>query len=221
MTDKSKNISRKSLIAGIAVAALLWFYMFSPWTAGITNFWLTMTVSACILTSLCLYFTGGGIIKDLKCGRPVLQNLLGIVIAFGLCGIFWLGDFLSSRMFDFARPQVNAVYSMKQGVPAPVIAFLLLFVIGPAEELFWRGFVQKQIAQRIAHWRFSADHAFLITVLTYGLVHIWSMNFMLVMAALVAGAVWGFIYRLQPKLLPALIVSHALWDALVFVILPI
>jgi membrane protease YdiL (CAAX protease family) len=44
---------------------------------------------------------------------------------------------------------------------------------------------------------------------------------MLVMAALVAGAVWGFIYRICPKALPALIISHALWDALVFVIMPI
>ena len=211
----------KRVIAAVLAAALLWFYMFSPRTSGLTNFWLTMSVSACILTAMALGFTRGSILKDLKCEKPILQILLGVGIAFVLWGIFWLGDFLSSRMFDFARPQVNAVYSMKDGFPAPVIALLLLLVIGPAEELFWRGFVQKQIALKVAGWRFPADHAFLITVLLYGLVHIWSMNFMLVMAALVAGAVWGFIYRLQPRLLPALIVSHALWDALVFVIMPI
>lgn len=37
----------------------------------------------------------------------------------------------------------------------------------------------------------------------------------------VAGGVWGLIYRLRPQMLPALIVSHALWDALVFIWLPI
>jgi len=55
----------------------------------------------------------------------------------------------------------------------------------------------------------------------YALVHVWSFNFMLVMAALVAGMVWGLIYRINPKALPALVVSHALWDALVFVVWPI
>ena len=210
----------KKLLIAIGVAAALWFYMFSPWTSGLTNFWLTMTFSACVLTGLSLGFSRGDI-SSLKCEKPVLQILLGIVIAFALWGIFWVGDKLSSLMFDFARPEVDAVYSMKQGLPAWVIALLLLFVIGPAEEFFWRGFVQKKICGLISSWRFPADHAFLITTLIYGLVHIWSFNFMLVMAALVAGAVWGFIYRLNPKLLPALIVSHALWDALVFVIFPI
>ena len=211
----------RRLAASIATAAALWFLMFSPWTSGALNFWLEMSLAACILTALALKGTKGTILKDLKCERPLLQLLLGIGIAFALWGIFWLGDRLSSRMFDFARGQVDNVYAMKQGLPSPVIALLLLFVIGPAEELFWRGFVQKQISLKISAWRFPADHAFLITALTYALVHIWSFNFMLVMAALVAGAVWGFLYRLQPRLLPALIVSHALWDALVFVFLPI
>ena len=228
-------MTSRRLTISILTAAALWFLMFSPWTSGAVNFWLEMSVAACILTALALKDTKstkdtgtdtgtgtkGTIIKDLKCEKPLLQILLGVVIAFALWGIFWIGDFLASRMFDFARNQVNDVYAMKQGLPGPIIALLLLLVIGPAEELFWRGFVQKQMELQISHWRFPKDHAFLITTLVYALVHIWSLNFMLVMAALVAGAVWGFIYRLQPKLLPALIVSHALWDALVFVILPI
>ena len=214
-------MTTRRLVASILTAAALWFLMFSPWTNGILNFWLEMSLAACVLTALAVSGTRGAVLQDLKCERPLLQILLGVAIAFALWGVFWIGDFLSSRMFDFARGQVNDVYAMKQGLPGPVIALLLLLVIGPAEELFWRGFVQKQIALKIGAWRFPADHAFLLTVLIYGLVHVWSFNFMLMMAALVAGAVWGFIYRLQPRLLPALVVSHALWDALVFVILPI
>ena len=214
-------LSTRRLIAAILTAAVLWFLMFSPWTSGAVNFWLEMSVAACVLTALALISTKGAILKDLKCERPLLQILLGVAIAFALWGIFWVGDFLSSRMFGFARSQVDNVYAMKQGLPGPLIALLLLLVIGPAEEFFWRGFVQKQMELKIKGWRFPKDHAFLITALVYALVHIWSFNFMLVMAALVAGAVWGFLYRLQPRFLPALIVSHALWDALVFVILPI
>ena len=123
-------------------------------------------------------------------------------------------------MFDFARPEIDAVYAMKTGLPSSVIALLLLLLIGPAEELFWRGYVQRTLT-RILSGKRAADLAFVVTALIYALIHIWSMNFMLVMAALVAGTVWGFLYRLNPKRLPALVVSHALWDAMVFVIIPI
>jgi len=210
----------KKIIIAILVAALLWFYMFSPLTTGLTNFWLTMTFSALVLTGLSLCLTKGDL-SGLRCRRPMLQVLLGIAIAFALWGVFWLGDKISSLLFGFARPQVDDVYAMKEGFPSWVIALLLLFIIGPAEEFFWRGYVQKKMTDAVGSCRHPADCAFLITTLIYGLVHTPSMNFMLVMAALVAGAVWGFIYRLNPKLLPALIVSHSLWDALVFIILPI
>ena len=41
----------------ILVAALLWFYMFSPWTHGAPNFWIVMSFSAVALMSLGLGFT--------------------------------------------------------------------------------------------------------------------------------------------------------------------
>ena len=209
----------KKLIIAVAVAAALWFYMFSPWTHGAPNFWIVMTVSAVTLTTLGLVFT-----RDrsslLKIEKPALQLLGSIVLAFALWGIFWIGDKLSAMMFDFARPGVDAVYSMKEGIPAWLIALLLMFLIGPAEELFWRGYVQRTLT-RLLGGKHARDFAFLITVGFYALVHIWSFNFMLVMAALVAGAIWGLIYRQYPKALGALIVSHALWDVLVFVLLPI
>ena len=37
----------------------------------------------------------------------------------------------------------------------------------------------------------------------------------------VAGAVWGLMYRLFPERFAAIIISHALWDAAVFVWFPI
>ena len=203
----------------ILAAALLWFYMFSPWTHGAPNFWIVMSFSAVALMSLGLGFTPDR--KELlKVERPVIQLIGGIILAFALWGVFWVGDKASAWLFDFARPQVENVYSMKAGLPQWLIGLLLVFLIGPAEELFWRGYVQRTMT-RLFGGKHPADLAFLLTAAIYALVHIWSFNFMLVMAALVAGVVWGFIYRLCPKALPALVVSHALWDVLVFIILPI
>ena len=214
MITKARNLG-----IALSAAALLWFYMFSPWTQGWPSFWLVMTFSAITLTVLGLSFT-----TDLKSllpvEKPLLQLFGGILLAFALWGILWVGDKLSALMFDFARPQVDNVYAMKEGFPTWLIAILLLVLIGPAEEFFWRGYVQRTFS-RIFKGLQARFAAFLVTTVIYALVHVWSLNFMLVMAALVAGAVWGFVYMLCPKALPALIVSHALWDALVFVILPI
>ena len=205
----------KGVLVAVLIAAVLWFYMFSPWTAGWPNFWLVMSVSATILTSLAFALTPDR--KALvKVENPRFQIVAGVVIAFALWGIFWIGDKASAWLFDFARPQVDNVYAMKTGLPSWLIALLLLFVIGPAEELFWRGYVQRTLARL---W--TPNLALVVTAAIYTLVHIWSFNFMLIMAALVAGLVWGLLYRLKPTLLPALVVSHALWDALVFVALPI
>ena len=211
--------TKRRLAVAVGVAAVLWFLMFSPWTKGILNFWVEMSLSAVILTAL-----GVGFSSDLtslaKIEKPLLQIAGGVVLAFLRWGIFWVGDKASSWMFGFARDQVDLVYSMKTGLPPWAIALLLLFVIGPAEEFFWRGYVQRTMCSVMGGKR-PEDAAFVVTTLVYALVHIWSLNFMLVMAALVAGAVWGLIYRLCPKALPALSISHALWDALVFVIIPI
>ncbi|MBO4476270.1 MAG: CPBP family intramembrane metalloprotease [Bacteroidales bacterium] len=210
----------KKLILIIAVAAALWFYMFSPWTQGAPNFWLVMALSAVVLTALALSFTPDRKAL-LRVEKPLLQLACGVAIAAVLWSIFWLGDKLSSMWFDFARPGVDAVYSMNEGLPAWAIALLLLCLIGPAEELVWRGYVQRTLTQMLGGRKAGGFIAFAITVAVYTLIHIWSFNFMLIMAALVAGAVWGFIYWLCPKALPALIISHALWDALVFVWMPI
>lgn len=211
--------SGRKLSLAIAVAAVLWFFMFSPWTGGLTNFWLTMAFSAVVLTTLAVSFTPD--LKELlKIEKPLMQVVGGVLLAFALWGIFWIGDKVSSWMFGFARPEVDAVYAMKTGMPSWLIAVLLLVLIGPAEEFFWRGYVQRSFGSLFSG-KHALDMAFLVTVAIYALVHIWSFNFMLVMAALVAGAVWGLIYRFCPKALPALIISHALWDALVFVVFPI
>jgi hypothetical protein len=62
--------------------------------------------------------------------------------------------------------------------------------------------------------------AFVLTTACYTAVHLPSGNFMLIMAAMVCGIVWGGLYWLMPNRLPAIIISHALWDAAAFVWFP-
>ena len=204
----------KHIAIAVAVAAVLWFLMFSPWTRTVFPLWPTMSAAAVVLSALALRL-GGKACLGLEEARWATTLPLGIGIAVVLWVAFFVGDKLSQLMFDFARPQVNLIYAMGDGTPPPVLALLLLCLIGPAEEVFWRGFVQRTLA---AHG--SADWAFVVTTAIYTLIHLPSANFMLIMAAMTCGIAWGGLYRLFPRQLTAIIISHALWDAAAFVWFP-
>ena len=209
----SETISLKKPLVGFFIAAVLWTVMFSPWTAPHVNFWVMMTCSGLVLT---LYSTWAapGWWKGVRLDS--VNVLAGIVLAAALWGVFWLGEFFSTLLFDFARPQVDMIYGMKEGENPWILTALMLFIIGPAEEIFWRGYLQRNFSRK---W--NPDVAFIVTTLMYSLVHISKFNFMLIMAAMVAGIVWGLAYRFFPEKLGAIIISHALWDCAVFIWFPI
>lgn len=200
----------------IVIAALLWFVMFSPLTAPlIGNFWVLMALAGVILTLLSFGFDRE-LFRSLKERFRLWDIPLGMAIGAVLWGIFWVGDKVAVWMFPFAEGQIGSIYSMKDGTSPLLIALLLAFVVGPAEEIFWRGYVQEGLSRK---W--SATMGFIVTTAIYSFVHIWGLNFMLLVAAAVAGGVWGLLYSLWPERIGALIVSHAVWDVAVFVLFPI
>ena len=198
------------LIFPLLLAFAFWFVMFFPHLGLNFNFWLVMTCASLSLTALAILFGGK---PDVHASWREL--LLGAGIAVVLWFVFWTGDKLSQLLFDFARPQVDLIYGMKDGTSPSVIALLLLCIIGPGEELFWRGYVQRRLSER---W--SPNMGFLLATAAYTLIHVSSLNFMLTMAALVCGILWGGLFRLFPRHFTAIVVSHALWDAAAFVWFP-
>ena len=197
----------------VLLAFLLWTLMFSPWTAPFLPFWWMMTVSASLLTFLSSLVAPGWWRRVHWSASNVA---MGIGIAIALWCVFWVGDKVSAWLFDFARPQVNLIYGMKTGESHWLISTLLLCLIGPAEEIFWRGYVQEKFSQH-----YSPNIGFLLTTACYTMVHVASFNFMLIMASMVCGLAWGGLYRFFPQRFSAILLSHALWDAAVFVWFPI
>ncbi len=217
----NRTLLRK-LLASALVAIMLWFIMFSPITAPHVPFWGMMAFSSAVL--LVLSFTlFGQWCRGLRFSAG--QIALGLALAAALWGVFWVGDKLSGAMFSFARPQVDTIYALKSGTAKWLLSAQLMLLTGPAEEIFWRGCMQRHIAEYLQGRRDGKGDARLtaaiITLLVYTLVHLPSLNFMLIMAAAVAGGAWGLMYYLKPQWLPALIISHAVWDTAVFVIFPI
>ena len=203
----------RKLVLTLLLAAVLWTVMFSPATAPHVSFWWMMTCSALTLSVLSTAFNPGW----WRLTRWNLQNIaLGVGIAAVLWAVFWTGDKVSALLFSLARPQVDAIYGIKEGASPWLLSALMIVLIGPAEEIYWRGYVQRTLSGR-----YGANTGFAVATLCYAAVHAGSCNFMLVMAALVAGIVWGGLYRLFPERFSAIVVSHALWDAAVFIWFPI
>ena len=188
------------------LAGLCWAFTFAlPWG----NFWLKIGVSVILV---CLY--------SLRWERPSLNPrptsvAAGILAAAVLYGIFFVGNAIAPYIVPGAQGQVGGIYALGSGTERALIFLLLCFVTGPGEEIFWRGFLQGRLMDR---W--GPGRGFVLTTLIYGGVHVFSLNLMLILAALVAGAFWGGLY-LWRRDLTLVIVSHSLWSAFIFAVAPI
>ncbi len=203
----------KKITIGFIIAFIFWFILFSPVTAQKINFWAVMFVAGIVLT-LYTYFQNRITFLSLF-DFKVKFIIVGLFSSIILYLVFYVGKIITYSIFDFSSSQVASVYNTKTGTPIWVISLLLLFIIGPAEEIFWRGYVLEEFNKKLS----SKTNALLIASLLYTFVHIWSLNFMLLLAAFVCGVFWGIIYLKYKSLIPV-IISHSLWDFAVFVLFP-
>ncbi|MHB8772450.1 MAG: CPBP family intramembrane glutamic endopeptidase [Syntrophales bacterium] len=194
----------------IAGAVLLAFACWAV-TFGVAwgNFWAKIGISVVII---CLY--------SLLWQRPKFRLTLsaalgGILSAAVLYGLFFLGNLLAPYLIPGAGGQVGGIYDLGTGTDRVLIFLLLCFITGPGEEIFWRGFLQENLMRRYGDLR-----GFVLGTLVYGGVHLFSLNLMLILAALVAGAFWGLLY-LWKRDLGLVIVSHSLWSAFIFAVFPV
>ncbi len=204
-----RDIDWKALICTVILATLFWFVTFFI-TLG--NFWIKISLSASILAGLSMLLT-----QDKK----RLFNFHKRDIITGLCSasvlyfIFWAGKIISNFLFPFADKQIAGIYAKGEGTPLWAVALLLIFITGPSEELYWRGYLQHQLMKGLGKWQ-----GFIIATALYAGVHLWTLNFMLVGAAAVAGAFWGLMY-LKFNNLSSIIISHSVWSAIIFAVIPL
>jgi membrane protease YdiL (CAAX protease family) len=147
--------------------------------------------------------------------RPRARDLpLGLASAATLYGIFLAGDRLARRIMPHGASEIDAIYALRRQAPRLAIAAALTCVIGPGEELFWRGLIQRSLQQRLGRTGAAAVGSAL-----YGGIHLVSENLTLTGAAAVAGVFWSLLYASEQRLSP-LIVSHVAWDLWIFLVAP-
>jgi membrane protease YdiL (CAAX protease family) len=206
------------LYFGIAAAAILWFIMFSvslDFTVLVHHnyFWVAMCTSTFLLTIYSLINQKDKLKQLFKFEWKYVW--IGIIHAVLLYLLSRFGMWLLINLFDWATPQIEAIYQTRNQASPYLIGALLVFLIAPAEEIFWRGFVQDRLLQK-----YGLKIGTGIAIFLYVFVHIWAFNPLLLLAALVLGVHWSIMYSKFNSLVPG-IISHAIWDCMIFVVLPV
>lgn len=133
---------------------------------------------------------------------------LGVALYAGTRAVLWAGcegftDALCSPAASmFARFETRTV-------PA---ALVLTLLVAPAEELFWRGFVQERLVARLGRWRGVATATAIATAVSLA-----TGEPFLALATAPTYAAWGALAAWRRSLF-APIVSHATWTLLVAVL---
>lgn len=207
MSSEPKGLLAPSLLVLLALA--LWTFAFAvPWG----NFWVKISISAAILAVSSLIIRPQTLKEIRFDGRAVL---LGLISATALYLLFMAGKFVSEHFFSFAGHQIGGIYGVGFGTRHWAIALILFFVTGPAEELFWRAFLQRRLQAR---W--GGAVGYIVAACAYAGVHVPAWNFMLFGAAGIAGLFWGAFYW-RFKHLGAVIISHSVWSSVIFAVLPL
>jgi hypothetical protein len=212
--------SRPKLILTAAMtglAFLLFVPLFIHGRLGPLGFWWGLSFSILVLSASAIIFD-----QDLRkrIGPDVRSGLvkkiaLGLTSAAALYLIFALGGALAKLIFPAAGHAIGRVYAFKAGFSCGRIFLLMLLVIGPGEEIFWRGFLQNRWQDLL-----GASKGWLTTSALYAAVHIGSGNHILILAAAAGGLFWGWLFsRYRSLLLNA--ASHTLWDVAIFLIRPV
>jgi uncharacterized protein len=178
------------------------------------NFWVMMAFSTSVLYAISIIYYRDQFSKEYF---KLNEILIGISSAALLYFIFWFGKFILDiyGIIPNHNRNISSVYANKGTFPAWLVAVLLFFPIGFGEEIFWRGYIQRFLSDKYNKWL-----GLLITVFFYTAIHIPTLNPVLVLAAFIVGIYWGLIFLWRGNIVAA-VISHMIWDPLIFVIFPI
>ena len=174
------------------------------------RFWQRMTTTGLTLGGLALAQSRTA--RSTRIGAR--DVVLGLASAATLYATFKLGDVFARRFIPGGDAEIRDIYTLRTLRPKGEIAARLATIIGPAEELFWRGLVAEGLRTSHGRWRGAA-----LAAAAYGGVHIVTGNFTLFGAAGIAGAHWCALYAARVPL-GALVVSHVAWDIWIFLLQP-
>jgi membrane protease YdiL (CAAX protease family) len=143
-------------------------------------------------------------------GRAVVVGLASGLALFLATRVFVA---IASHWAPFARDVEEAYRAAADEPIGAVLALSLL--ISAAEEVFYRGLVQRTVGETAL----GAGAAALVTLVAYALANLASRSLPIVAGAVVGGAVWGALAWWSGGI-AAPLASHILWTGLMLVLPP-
>jgi membrane protease YdiL (CAAX protease family) len=193
------------LFIGLIVAHILLYFSFHDKAI----FWYIFSGSVLVLIAYAMFQ------EEVDDEVSFIQYVfVGAIAGFFIYFIFWLGV----RAIDILHLPFNTSIKnlYKWFAPSLFWQYLaLVLVAAPGEELFWRGFIQKRVMNY-----YNPFIGISAASILYASVHIYSGSFLLVLAAFISGCIWGNLYFWK-RSMPLVIVSHIVFDLMIFIILPL
>ena len=211
--ENSKNIL---IITISSLAVILFVPLFILRGIGVFDFWWWFTADIMILITIIAVLDRSFLssIFDDFTKNIIPKIIIGLASVVLLYFVFYVGNLLSRMLMPFAGTEITDIYLFKGGISPLRIVLLMIFIIGPGEELLWRGSIQRLFMKK-----YGSITGFIITVALYTIVHAGSGNRMLLVSALVCSGFWGLIYLWRGSVLMT-IISHTVWDIAVFIVFP-
>lgn len=204
MKTPSLSLSMLTLVA----ATVLWYIMFQT---SFINFWVMLTFSTSLLLLFSILLNRGIGIKNTFTSKNIV---IGTSSGF-LLYLFFRFAFEVVRSFDFMNTGVQNVYTLGGNIPIVHIAIILLFPISMAEEIYWRGLIQRRIQVNI-----GPKLSWILVTTIYTGVHLPTLNPPLLITAFIGGLVWGYIF-MKTGSITAGAISHTIFNLMIFVFMPL
>jgi membrane protease YdiL (CAAX protease family) len=173
------------------------------------TFWYMFTAAMLLLMSYAMYH-----LKTDDSFSFLTCSLYGIISGVFLFALFWFGNFLIDFIGLPFRGEISKIY--RNFSPTQIWHYFVLFLfIIPAEELFWRGFIQN----RLTATKLNIKYSVILAAILYASVQLYSGYFIHFFAALIAGLFWGFLYAWKRNI-RITVISHLVFDLFLFILFP-
>ncbi|MGE6487793.1 CPBP family intramembrane glutamic endopeptidase [Paenisporosarcina sp. NPDC076898] len=189
----------------LVIVYLLLFFTFSFEEI----FWYMYTFT--MLLFMALSFVLGKMEDDVRTWEYLIFGIGYGTLTYGLIAIAY-------RFFSIFTDQaaVSVERFLSDYGPTTVWHYLLLMlIIAPGEELFWRGFIQQKLKMYM-----SPFYAVLVASILFGLSMAFSGFWLGVLAAITSGLLWGLLYEWK-KSMPLIIIAHITMTILLYLVLPL
>ncbi|WP_053590193.1 CPBP family intramembrane glutamic endopeptidase [Bacillus sp. FJAT-22090] len=201
----NRNIPLLGLIITLLLAYTFTWITFSNEKV----FWYFYTFTVLFLMSIAFFYAK---IDDKI--KTIEYILYGVGFGFLMYAIIAGGYKLLEWIPGISTTSVNQFFG--NFAPTSIWHFLLLlFIIAPGEEFFWRGYIQQQLKR----WM-TPSKAILASSVLSSLSFIFSGFWLGMLGAFICGLILGILYEWK-KSMPLIILAHIILLVLLFLVFPI